>query len=61
MPVFRVNDERNALKDLVTQKKALVSQGTADLEAERLGVDGDARAVTGQIGQIAPVMADGHG
>ena len=33
--IARLNDERTALKDLVTQKKALVSQGTADLEAER--------------------------
>ena len=33
--ITRLNDERGALNDLVTQKKALVSQGTADLEAER--------------------------
>jgi murein hydrolase activator len=33
--IARLNDERGALDGLVTQKKALVSQGTADLEAER--------------------------
>ncbi|MCX7348930.1 MAG: hypothetical protein NTZ54_05195, partial [Alphaproteobacteria bacterium] len=33
--ITRLNDERTALKDLVTQKRTLVSQGTADLEAER--------------------------
>lgn len=33
--IDRLNGERTALKDLVAQKKALVSQGTADLEAER--------------------------
>jgi septal ring factor EnvC (AmiA/AmiB activator) len=33
--ITRLNDERAALNDLVVQKKTLVSQGTADLEAER--------------------------
>ena len=33
--IARLNDERAALKDLVEQKRALVSKGTADLEAER--------------------------
>lgn len=33
--IDRLNDERGALGSLVAQKKALVSQGTADLEAER--------------------------
>jgi len=33
--ITRLNDERTALKDLVTQKQALVSRSTADLEAER--------------------------
>ncbi|MFO1132476.1 MAG: peptidoglycan DD-metalloendopeptidase family protein [Hyphomicrobiales bacterium] len=33
--IARLNDERGALGDLVAQKRALVSQGTADLEAER--------------------------
>ena len=33
--IARLNGERAALKDLVAQKKAMVSQGTADLEAER--------------------------
>ncbi len=33
--ITRLNDERTALKDLVSQKRTLVSQGTADLEAER--------------------------
>lgn len=33
--IARLNDERTALNDLVAQKKALVSKGTADLEAER--------------------------
>lgn len=33
--IARLNDERAGLKELVQQKRALVSQGTADLEAER--------------------------
>lgn len=33
--ITRLNTERTALDGLVAQKKALVSQGTADLEAER--------------------------
>lgn len=33
--IARLNGERTALKDLVAQKKAMVNQGTADLEAER--------------------------
>jgi len=33
--IARLNGERGALKDLMTQKRSLVSQGTADLEAER--------------------------
>lgn len=33
--IARLNDERGALGELVAQKRALVSQGTADLEAER--------------------------
>ena len=33
--IARLNDERGALGSLVAQKKALVSQGTTDLETER--------------------------
>lgn len=33
--ITRLNGERDALNALVAQKRALVSQGTADLEAER--------------------------
>ena len=33
--IAHLNDQRNDLKSLVNQKRALVSQGTADLEAER--------------------------